>query len=56
MLLLSELSRLGRNVRKILDVTDDLTKAGINIHMHPQAKKKATLFRWPREIILDFFL
>ena len=32
-LLLSELSRLGRNVRKILDVTDDLTKAGINIHI-----------------------
>ena len=32
-LLLSELSRLGRNVRKILDVADDLTKAGINIHI-----------------------
>lgn len=32
-LLLSELSRLGRSVRKILDVTDDLTKAGINIHI-----------------------
>ena len=32
-LLLSELSRLGRNVRKILDVTDDLTKAGICIHI-----------------------
>lgn len=32
-LLLSELSRLGRNVRKILDVTDDLTKAGVNIHI-----------------------
>ena len=32
-LLLSELSRLGRNVRKILDVTDDLTKIGINIHI-----------------------
>lgn len=32
-LLLSELSRLGRNVRKILDVTDDLTNAGINIHI-----------------------
>lgn len=32
-LLLAELSRLGRNVRKILDVTDDLTKAGINIHI-----------------------
>ena len=32
-LLLTELSRLGRNVRKILDVTDDLTKAGINIHI-----------------------
>lgn len=29
-LLLSELSRLGRNVRKILDVADDLTKDGIN--------------------------
>ena len=32
-LLLSELSRLGRSVRKILDVTDDLTKASINIHI-----------------------
>ena len=32
-LLLSELSRLGRSVRKILDVTDDLTKAGVNIHI-----------------------
>ena len=32
-LLLSELSRLGRSVRKILDVTEDLTKAGINIHI-----------------------
>ena len=32
-LLLSELSRLGRSVRKILDVTDDMTKAGINIHI-----------------------
>ena len=32
-LLLSELSRLGRSVRKILDVTDDLTKIGINIHI-----------------------
>ena len=32
-LLLSELSRLGRSVRKILDVTDDLTKTGINIHI-----------------------
>lgn len=32
-LLLSELSRLGRSVRKILDVTDDLTKAGIDIHI-----------------------
>ena len=32
-LLLSELSRLGRNVRKILDVADDLTKAGVNIHI-----------------------
>lgn len=32
-LLLSELSRLGRSVRKILDVTDDLTKASVNIHV-----------------------
>lgn len=32
-LLLSELSRLGRSVRKILDVTEDLTKAGVNIHI-----------------------
>lgn len=32
-LLLSELSRLGRSVRKILDVTDDLTKAGVNVHI-----------------------
>ena len=32
-LLLSELSRLGRNVRKILDVADDLSKAGVNIHI-----------------------
>lgn len=32
-LLLSELSRLGRSVRKILDVTDDLAKAGVNIHI-----------------------
>lgn len=32
-LLLSEISRLGRSVRKILDVTDDLTKAGVNIHI-----------------------
>ena len=32
-LLLSELSRLGRSVRKILDVTDDLTKADVNIHV-----------------------
>ena len=32
-LLLSELSRLGRSVRKILEVTDDLTKAGVNIHI-----------------------
>ena len=32
-LLLSELSRLGRSVRKILDVTEDLTKASVNIHI-----------------------
>ena len=32
-LLLSELSRLGRSVRKILDVTEDLTKAGVDIHI-----------------------
>lgn len=32
-LLLSELSRLGRNVRLILEVVDILTKAGINIHI-----------------------
>ena len=32
-LLLSELSRLGRSVRRILDGTGDLTKAGVNIHI-----------------------
>ena len=32
-LLLSELSRLGRSVRKILDVTEDLTRVGVNIHV-----------------------
>ena len=32
-LLLSELSRLGRNVKLILEVVDLLTEAGINIHI-----------------------
>lgn len=32
-LLLSELSRLGRNVRTILTVADELTAAGVNIHI-----------------------
>ena len=32
-LLLSELSRLGRNVRTILTVADELTSAGVNIHI-----------------------
>ena len=32
-LLVTEISRLGRNVRKILDVTDDLSKADVNIHI-----------------------
>ena len=33
-LLLSELSRLGRNVKLILEVVDLLTKAGINVHIN----------------------
>lgn len=32
-LLLSELSRLGRNVKLILEVVDLLTEAGINVHI-----------------------
>ena len=32
-LLLSELSRLGRNVRTILTVADELTAAGVDIHI-----------------------
>ena len=32
-LLLSELSRLGRSVRKILEVAEDLNRAKVNIHI-----------------------
>ena len=31
-LLVSELSRLGRSLRQVLDIVDDLTKAGVNIY------------------------
>lgn len=33
-LLLSEISRLGRSVKIIVDAVDRLTKAGVNIHFH----------------------
>lgn len=32
LLLVSELSRLGRSLRQVLDIIDDLTKAGVNIY------------------------
>lgn len=33
-LLVSEVSRLGRTVKIIVNTVDDLTKAGVNIHIH----------------------
>ena len=33
-LLVSEISRLGRSVKVIIDVVDRLTKAGVDIHFH----------------------
>ena len=35
-LLVTEISRLGRTVRQVVDIVDDLTKAGINIHILQQ--------------------
>lgn len=35
-LLVTEISRLGRSVRQVVDIVDDLTKLGINIHIQQQ--------------------
>ena len=35
-LLVTEISRLGRSVRQVVDIVDDLTKLGINIHILQQ--------------------
>lgn len=35
-LLVSELSRLGRSVRQVLDIVEDLTDIGVNIHILQQ--------------------
>ena len=35
-LLVTEISRLGRSVRQVIDIVDDLTKLGINIHIQQQ--------------------
>ena len=35
-LLVTEISRLGRSVRQVVDIVDDLTKLGINIYIQQQ--------------------